>query len=143
MMKAMRTTLNLDDDLNHDEAHRWFARNRSRGWATCPITINGCVRVLSHPAYPVEATVAEVIAHLAVLTSSRDHQPWPESVSLLDRSLFRAELIPGHQSATDVYLLGLAVRRKGRLATFDRSIPVKAIIGAAPHHLEVLGRGDK
>jgi uncharacterized protein len=124
---------------NHDDAHRWFGRNRKRGWATCPITMNGCVRVLSNPAYPtVEATAAEVISRFAVLIASGGHQPWPDSVSLLDESLFRAEMIPGHQSVTDVYLLGLAVRRKGKLATFDRSIPVKAVVGATADSLEVI-----
>ena len=27
-----------------DVAHDWFADNRSRGWATCPLTENGFVR---------------------------------------------------------------------------------------------------
>jgi hypothetical protein len=126
---------------NHEDAHRWFARNRKQGWATCPTTINGCIRVLSNPAYPtVQTTPAEVVSRLRVLSSSSDHQFWPDAVSLLDDSLFQPQMIAGHQRITDVYLLGLAVRRKGRLATFDRSIPLKAVVGATSDHLEVLGR---
>jgi len=34
-------------------------------------------------------------------------------------------MVGGHQKITDIYLLGLAVRRQGRLATFDRSIPLR------------------
>jgi toxin-antitoxin system PIN domain toxin len=125
---------------DHDDAHRWFGHNRNRGWATCPITVNGCVRVLSNPAYrTVEATAAEVISHLDVLTASGGHQSWPDSVSILDQSLFRRDMIAGHQKVTDAYLLGLAVRRKGKLVTFDRSIPRQAVIGATPRNLEVLG----
>jgi toxin-antitoxin system PIN domain toxin len=128
---------------NHEEAHRWFGRNRKRGWATCPMTINGCVRVLSSPRYPtVEATPAEVISRLAILCSSAYHQFWPDSVSLLDSSLFRPQMIAGHQAITDVYLLGLAVRRKARLATFDRSIPLKALLGATSDHLELIGSAE-
>lgn len=125
---------------NHEEAHRWFGRHRKRGWAICPTTLNGCVRVLSNPAYPsVEATPAEVISRLRTLCSSPDHAFWHDEVSLLDEALFRPQLISGHRRITDVYLLGLAVRRRGKLVTFDRSIPLKAVIGAEPRHLELLG----
>jgi uncharacterized protein len=125
---------------NHDDAHRWFGQNRRRGWATCPLTVNGCIRVLSNPAYPsVEATAAEVVSRLRALCDSPWHQFWPDEVSLLDGTLFRQDKIAGHQKITDVYLLGLAFRRGGRLATFDRSIPLKAVIGATAGSLELLG----
>jgi len=125
---------------NHEDAHQWFGRHRRRGWATCPLTINGCVRVLSNPAYPtVEATAAEVISRLRILCSGPDHHFWHDSVSLLDEKLFRPNMIPGHQKITDAYLLGLAVRQNGGLATFDRSIPIKAVVGARPEHLHLIG----
>ena len=127
---------------NHEDAHRWFGRNRKRGWATCPITVNGCVRVLSNPAYPtLTATPAEVSSHLRALCADSGHEFWSDSVSLLDESLFRPQAITGHQQITDIFLLGLAVRNGGRLATFDRSIPIKAVVGAAAAHLELIGTG--
>lgn len=126
---------------HHDEAHRWFGRNRASGWATCPMTINGCIRVLSNPAYPtVEATPAEVTERLRELLSTQHHHFWEDSVSLADAALFQPSMIVGHQKVTDVYLLGLAVRNHGRLATFDRSIPLKAVRGACPAHMVLLGR---
>lgn len=126
---------------DHEDAHQWFGRNRKRGWATCPLTINGCVRVLSNPAYPtVEATPADVVSRLRALCSAPDHHSWPDSVSLLDAELFRPQMIAGHRQITDMYLLGLAVRQDGRLATFDRSIPIKAVVGAGSRHLELIGR---
>ena len=125
---------------NHEDAHRWFGRNRKPGWATCPVTVNGCVRVLSNPAYPtVTAAPAEVASRLRVLCTDPGHEFWTDSVSLLDESLFRPQAIAGHQQITDIYLLGLAVRHGGRLATFDRSIPVKAVVGAGAAHLELIG----
>jgi predicted nucleic acid-binding protein len=48
-------------------------------------------------------------------------------------------MIGGHQKITDAYLLGLAVRNHGRLATFDRSIPMKAVLGATPGNLVLIG----
>jgi toxin-antitoxin system PIN domain toxin len=125
---------------NHEDAHRWFGRTRRRGWATCPITVNGCVRVLSNPAYPtVAATPTEAASRLRALCAGPDHEFWSDSVSLLDEALFRPQAITGHQQITDIYLLGLAVRHGGRLATFDRSIPVKAVVGAGVAHLELIG----
>jgi len=125
---------------NHEDAHQWFGRRRKREWATCPTTIKGCVRVLSSPAYPtVETTPAEVVERLQTLCRDAGHEFWNDSVSLLDKTLFRPQALRGHREITDVYLLGLAVHKNGKLLTFDRSIPLKAVIGAEAHHLEVLG----
>jgi hypothetical protein len=102
--------------------------------------MNGCIRVMSNPAYPtVEATPAEVASRLRGLCSTTDHHFWADSVSLTDEALFRPSMIGGHQKITDAYLLGLAVRNHGKLATFDRSIPLKAVQGADAGNLLVIG----
>jgi toxin-antitoxin system PIN domain toxin len=127
--------------IDHDEAHRWFGLNRKHGWATCPITINGCVRILSSPGYPgANATPAEIADRMQGSFATADHHFWADSVSLLDEALFRPSMITGHKKVTDVYLLGLAVRNHGRLATFDQSIPLKAVHGAGPSNLIVIRR---
>jgi toxin-antitoxin system PIN domain toxin len=124
----------------HEPAHQWFGRNRKRGWATSSITINGCVRILSNPAYrSVEATPADVILHLRTLCSGESHHFWPDDLSLLDGAIFRPEAVTSHRQVTDIYLLALAVRHGGRLATFDRSISVKSVAGAKPDSLEIIG----
>jgi predicted nucleic acid-binding protein len=43
----------------HAPAHRWFKSHRSHGWATCPITENGCLRSISHPGYPFPGLTVE------------------------------------------------------------------------------------
>ncbi len=126
--------------VSHEAAHRWFGRNHRHGWATCPTTINGCIRVLSNPAYPtVQTTPAEVAGRLRSLCSTTDHHFWEDSVSLLDGTLFRPSSIAGHQLITDAYLLGLAVRNHGRLATFDRHIPLQAVPAAVPGNVVLIG----
>jgi hypothetical protein len=75
---------------------------------------------------------------LRIFCSTADHHFWPDSVSLLDETLFLAASIGGHKKVTDAYLLGLAVRNHGRLATFDRAIPIKAVLGARPGNLVVI-----
>jgi uncharacterized protein len=44
------------DHVHHDLAHDWFADQRAAGWATCPLTENGLIRVLSSPPLPGSAT---------------------------------------------------------------------------------------
>ena len=57
---------------------------------------------------------------------------------LLDDTLFDRDMVRGHKQITDIYLLGLAVRHGGRLATFDRSIPREAVKTRDSACLEVL-----
>ena len=129
------------DHDDHDSIHHWFGRNRKYGWATCPLTINGCVRILSNPAYPApHLSPGEVASRLKSFCASSDHHFWPDSISLLDETIFRPTLLAGHKKITDAYLLALAIRNHGRLVTFDRSIPLKAVPHAEPGNLVVLGR---
>jgi toxin-antitoxin system PIN domain toxin len=127
--------------LHHERAHEWFGSNRSLGWASCPLTENGFARVVSNPAYPGRGTtLQDAIARLERFRlSGGDHSFWPDSVSLRDDTLFRLVHIGGHRQLTDLYLLALAVRHRGRLATFDRSIPLRSVAGAGPEHLAILG----
>ena len=122
--------------VHHEDAHHWFGLNKKHGWSTCPITVNGCIRVLSNPAYPtVTATVAEVAERLRDFCSTQHHHFWADDVSLIDAALFRWPMIAGHKNITDAYLLALAVHPHGRLATFDKSIPLKAVHGAEAAHV--------
>lgn len=126
------------DHVHHAAAHEWFAANRSGGWATCPITENGLVRILSNAAYSgVHETPAAIARRLGTLCTSGQHVFWPDEVSLRDRRIFTSGAFT-HRQVTDVYLLGLATAKRGRLATFDRRIPVGTVVGPAREHLEVI-----
>ena len=88
--------------------------------ATCPITENGFLRTASALARGREPVgVADLVTRFQEFTSSTWHEFWSDEPSILDDELFDAELILGHQQLTDVYLLGLAVKRKAAPATFD------------------------
>ena len=129
--------------IHHDVAHDWFAQRGSYGWATCPLTQNGFLRnaaALSKTKDPM--SVAEIVEGLQTFASSAQHRFWPDDISLLDERRFNAEMVLGHQQLTDVYLLGLAVKHRGVLATFDRKIPIGAVKGAKAEHVEVLGAVD-
>lgn len=125
---------------HHEAAHQWFGQNRESGWATCPLTENGLVRVLSNPAYPGRRTmVHDAIRRLIRFRESGEHTFWPDSASLCDKLLIRPDRLLGHKKLTDVYLLALAVRNGGRVATFDRSFPLAAVEGATTGHVVILG----
>ena len=125
---------------NYEEAHTWLAIHGKTGWATCPTTIGGCVRILSSPAYPsFRVRPDEVIERLREFCNSPNHHFWNDTISLLDAAVIRSELVGSHKSLTDVTLLALACRNKGRLLTFDRTISRRAVVGAVPECLEVIG----
>ncbi|MBW7923908.1 MAG: PIN domain-containing protein [Burkholderiaceae bacterium] len=124
--------------LHHGEARRWLESNVEYGWASCPITQNGCVRILSQAAYPGARPVALVAERLAQAADSPIHEFWPDDASLLDRAFLDPRRLLGARQITDGYLLALAVRHGGRFVTFDRAVPLDAVPGARPEHLVVL-----
>jgi toxin-antitoxin system PIN domain toxin len=125
------------DHTGHSAMHKWFAAHAGRGWATCPLVENGMVRVLSQPGYRGgRRTPAAVIALLRALKASAHHEFWRDDVSLSDETLFDPAYIIGARQVTDVYLLGLAARRGGRVVSFDRSMPWQAIRNGSQDLLE-------
>lgn len=126
------------DHVHHEIAHDWFADHHGAGWATCPITQNGFVRVVSNPAYGSRARIPTLIVGLRKFCASAHHQFWPDAVSLNDASIFDVALAAGHRQLTDVYLLGLAKKMGGCLATFDQTIPLETVVGAKAENLEVI-----
>ena len=126
----------LDSDhASHKGAIGWFGTHARSGWASCPITQNGCIGIMSHPSYPNAHPVLEVVERLRAATADRTHEFWPDSESLLDPALVDASRVHGPRQLTDVYLLALAVRNEGRLVTFDGSVAMAAVKGARARHL--------
>jgi uncharacterized protein len=123
------------DHVSHAAATEWLVENGRHGWASCPITQNGCVRIMSHPGYPNAHAVDEIADRLRAATAHPSHEFWPDSVSLLDNALVHTTRVHGPRQLTDVYLLALAVRHGGRLVTFDGGVARDAVAGARSEHL--------
>ena len=123
---------------SHVPATRWLASQIRTGWASCPITQNGCVRIMSHPGYPNALPVQAVMARLGEAVATRHHEFWPDDLSLLDPTISDPTRIHGPGQLTDLYLLALAVRHDGRFVTFDAAVPLTAVRGAKTRHLLVL-----
>lgn len=127
------------DHVHHEIAHNWFDDHRDGGWATCPLTENGFVRVVSQlSAGDAAMRPSVVLDHLRRFCADRRHTFWPDAVSLADAAVFDPSMIRGPRQLTDIYLLGLAHKMNGCLVTFDATIPLKAVVGAARGQLSVI-----
>lgn len=124
---------------HHAPAQRWFLDRGRERWATSPVTQLGFVRLLSNPAFSPDAlTVAEAVELLASNLAQPAHQFWPDSIDVPRalKPLLRGEA--GYRQVTDAYLLSLAVRHKGRLASFDRGLAELAKQAQVPGHVELI-----
>lgn len=126
------------DHTSHRSALAWFGENSRHGWASCPITQNGCVRIMSHPGYPNAHAVSEIVERLRSATADPSHAFWADSESFLDESRVDVARVHGPRQITDVYLLALAVSNRGRLVTFDTTIAIESVKGATPRHVLTL-----
>ncbi len=124
--------------VSHFSAHRWLDQNLSHGWASCPLTENGCLRILTNPRYPAPVSLGAAFEKIAHAKSSGRHEFWADDLSITDPARFNVSAFQGHQQFTDVYLLALAVRHGGRLATLDKRIALGSVRDAQPHHLAIV-----
>ena len=105
----------------HKACAEWFVRSREAGWATCPITEAGCVRVLSAPAFTANPPSVQAAIRLiqAATESGSAHHFWTDDLPLSAVGK-RWHNRLGSKQVTDAYLLALAIHNQGQLVTFDR-----------------------
>jgi len=115
---------------HHLAAAQWFVDNAAAGWASCPLTQNGAIRIMSTPAYPGARPVSQVLAQVKTLCASAQHHFWPDAVSLTDDAILNPAHLLGHRQLTDAYLLALAVHNGGQFVTLDGAVPLQAVHGA-------------
>ena len=110
---------------HHVQAHAWFAAHAKRGWATCAFTQLGFIRLSANPAYS-SATVApaDAAALLQQWTQHPAHHFWAsppaDSLAIYQRAL-------GHQQVNDAWLVEVARKNRGRLATLDTRLSAHAL----------------
>jgi hypothetical protein len=98
--------------MHHARATQWLQQEIAHGWASCPLTQNGCLRIMAQPAYPQALPLAAIVSRLAQATA--------------------------HRQITVSYLLGLAVRHQCRFVSFDARLNLRAVPGAHVEHLVTL-----
>jgi toxin-antitoxin system PIN domain toxin len=129
----------LDSDhIEHERALVWMEREIGAGWASCAITQNGFVRVISQRSYPSPISPKEAIDLLERACGAPHHAFWPCDTTLLDSDSIDRARLHGPRQVTDAYLLALAARNGGRFVTFDHAVPLSAVHGATPANLATL-----
>lgn len=129
----------LDSDhIDHERARKWIEQEIDSGWASCAITQNGFVRILSQPRYPSPVSPSEAIELLEKACATPRHSFWHCDLSLLDPDSIDRNRLHGPRQVTDAYLLALAAAQGGRFVTFDQSIPLSAVPRATADNLEAL-----
>lgn len=129
----------LDQDhAEHQRARAWMSAEIANGWASCAITQNGFVRIVSQARYPSPVSPSVAIDLLGSATGTPYHEFWECSVSILDSEVIDRSMIHGPRQVTDAYLLALATQRGGRFVTFDQSIPLSSVTSASQDNLTVL-----
>lgn len=129
----------LDEDhVDHERAWDWMEPAMGNGWASCAITQNGFVRIVTQPRYPSPLPLGRAIKLLADACTTVHHEYWGCSVSLLDDAVVDSSRLHGHRQVTDAYLLALATYHGGRLVTFDQAVPLSAVRGARSQNLVVI-----
>ena len=123
--------------VHHDVAHVWFKTTGRQHWASCPLTENGVIRIISHAKYPncigSPGMAADVMARFCALPG---HAFWPDDISVLDGNHIDTSRLLGCSQITESYLLALANAHGGQLATFDNRLVVDAVrVGRAALHL--------
>ena len=133
-----------DHHVHHDVAHDWFTDNADAGWASCPMTECGLLRILANPARMSGQYTAlpKLVELLKTFRKNSRHQFWPDALSICDGRTFNAAALRGHQQLTDVYLLGLAVKAGGKFVTLDQRVALGAVKGATGASLEVIAPAE-
>ena len=129
--------------VHHQPAVAWFRTVAvAEGWATCPVTENGFIRVVSSVSYPnfrlTPAMAAESLARFKAGFPGV-HRFWPDGISLSDTSIFNLTRLAGARQTTDTYLAGLAFCNGGRLSTLHGGVQWRAVQGADALLVEQVG----
>ena len=131
-----------ENHVFHARMTRWFTSNENRGWATCPITEQGFVRIVCNAAYMNPAPGIRSALNLLQKTAeaSRNHEFWADDLPLSALSASIRRRLQGPKQITDAYLLALALHHNAKLVTFDRRIEALAGEGSVEREALVILR---
>jgi hypothetical protein len=127
------------DHVHHSRVAVWLHQRAADGWATCPLTENGFVRILGQPSYPGWPGTPErsAAALRKLIVALPGHRFLPDEISVLDAAILPSLLGVGPRALTDLYLLALAVHHGAQFATLDARINPSLVPGGAAAYMVV------
>jgi uncharacterized protein len=126
------------DHSQHSVVRGWLEKNIHHGWASCPLTQNGLIRIMSQRSYPRYTTTHDMAQRMRDATATASHKFIADNISLTDSQHIRIDRLLTPSALTDIYLLALAVKHDSRFVTLDKRISSEAVIAARLEHLVVL-----
>jgi len=123
----------------HARVMEWFGREGEKSFALCPLTEAGFVRVVTNPAFSGKRIeISEARDALARLAALKGYKFWPQALGFGEAIAPFEQRVHSHRQVTDALLLGLAIERKGSLATLDKAI--RHLAGSEfAHHMTLIG----
>ena len=110
--------LYIDDHPHHARVLNWFGSIKGVAeFATCPVTEGTLIRL--HMRHARDKSAAAAWRALGNCHSLEGHQFWLDNFSYAE---VRPEHLRGHRQVTDAWLVELARRRMGKLATLDAAL---------------------
>jgi len=111
------------DHHYHQVVQAWFISTGKANWGVCPLTEAGFVRITTNPAYrPSVRTIAQATAILGDFATAPGYHYWTITDKWAALTAPFGDRLTGHQQVTDAYLLGLAIKERGVLVTFDKAV---------------------
>ena len=108
---------------HHALARQWVVtRGAAEGWATCPLTELGVIRVCAQLPAAAEHRVRPQTHYSSLRVTNSGHLFWSDAVS--PAILLELRQADTARQVTDRYLLGLARRYGGRVVTCDHRLAV-------------------
>lgn len=95
-------------------------------WASCSITQNGCLRIMSSPSYPNDFDLIDIKNTLQSATDTPWHVFLSDDVSLLMVAM-DWQKVQGNKQLTDLHLMALANRHNATFVSFDKRLSTMAL----------------
>ncbi|MCB1018271.1 MAG: PIN domain-containing protein [Acidobacteria bacterium] len=107
---------------HHPSVRHWFDSAVTE-WATTPVTQAAFVRLLSiHAITGGTITPGRAMDALQYDLDAPNHVFWPADIAFVEPVRAACNTLIGPKQATDAYLVALALRHGGKLATLDRGV---------------------
>jgi toxin-antitoxin system PIN domain toxin len=123
---------------HHRRATQWFGMQKANGWATCPLSELGFLRIVSNASYGSGAMpLDQALEYMAEFANMPEHRFVPDSIPAVEATHLSLSMLKGHQQVTDAYLLALCRKHDLKLATLDHKL-AKTLAANEPHLLELI-----
>lgn len=108
---------------HHRIAEQWLINHTKAGnqWATCPLTENGCMRILTLPKYPNRFDLVDIHQALQQACHHPSHRFLADDISLTN-DLINWDKVQGHNQITDIYLIVLATHHHASFVSLDNRL---------------------